>query len=567
MFRRLSPVLRNADCSTGYNGNTGSCWVAFVQVRVVRWMRKLRVESFACMTKGQAVTDRGLAWSGNKPAVRMMGGKRSFADRVASVMLLSCKRPVTTEELLEPLFKRTRHDVFMAGPEEHALTAAQEASACDADFVEAAAAAIEEAEYRRMPDDVQDQPALKRLRGMIEGPSSTAASSNEGGVNKDEALVRQWAEDLVKSLHGCPSVEQAVQRCSAALTGFGSEDAIIIFALFQFFCVMNSRSILQCLAAWKRVSSDMLEIYGDFAVVQPVLAKSLTSGVAYVLGDLIAQRVEGQPVINVGRCTHNGITGLILHGPILHFWILFLEGRRGTAHARPFSHLFSNGDCLLAVLAKVAMDQTLFSATLNAAYALLLGILAGKTLEESMSHMRRTVPPAMFSSWRFWPIVHLVTYSSFMPIQFKVLWNDIAEVVWVAILSYIANVKAMNLNISEGPSGKQGKVSLRNVYAEDGDSVQATAVHESCRHNPAEELREELRPNAVEAEATCSRLQHTNKVHHLAGRCRKLEGSSSEVQSLRQALEQSQETQRKLQHSNQVLQEHLKVHLNVCHLA
>jgi len=230
------------------------------------------------------------------------------------------------------------------------------------------------------------------------------------------------------------------------------QDAIIIFALFQFFCVMNSRSILQCLAAWKRVSSDMLEIYGDFAVVQPVLAKSLTSGVAYVLGDLIAQRVEGQPVINVGRCTHNGITGLILHGPILHFWILFLEG--------PFSHLFSNGDCLLAVLAKVAMDQTLFSATLNAAYALLLGILAGKTLEESMSHMRRTVPPAMFSSWRFWPIVHLVTYSSFMPIQFKVLWNDIAEVVWVAILSYIANVKAMNLNISEGPSGKQGKVSL-----------------------------------------------------------------------------------------------------------
>ncbi|CAE7648376.1 Pxmp2 [Symbiodinium sp. CCMP2456] len=344
-------------------------------------------------------------------------------------MLLSCKRP-----------------------EEHALTAAQEASACDADFVEAAAAAIEEAEYRRMPDDVQDQPALKRLRGMIEGPSGTAASSNEGGLNKDEALVRQWAEDLVKSLHGCPSVEQAVQRCSAALTGFGSQDAIIIFALFQFFCVMNSRSILQCLAAWKRVSCDMLEIYGDFAVVQPVLAKSLTSGVAYVLGDLIAQRVEGEPVINIFRCTHNGITGLILHGPILHFWILFLEG--------PFSQLFSNGDCLLAVVAKVAMDQTLFSATLNAAYALLLGILAGKTLQESMSHMRRTVPPAMFSSWRFWPIVHLVTYSSFMPIQFKVLWNDIAEVVWVAILSYIANVEAMNLNTSKGPSGKQGKVSL-----------------------------------------------------------------------------------------------------------
>eukprot|EP00434_Breviolum_minutum_P016308 symbB.v1.2.014370.t1/scaffold956.1/size149065/3 len=87
---------------------------------------------------------------------------------------------------------------------------------------------------------------------------------------------------------------------------------------------------------------------------------------------------------------------------------------------------------------------------------------------------------------------------------------------------------------------------------------------------PAEQTREEMRPNTIEA--TCSRLQHTNKVllravHHLAERSRRLESSSCEVHSLRQALEQSQEAQRRLQHSNQVLQEHLKVHLNACHLA
>ena len=42
-----------------------------------------------------------------------------------------------------------------------------------------------------------------------------------------------------------------------------------------------------------------------------MIARTLeVAGVAYVLGDLSAQRVEGQPVINVGRCTHNGITGL-----------------------------------------------------------------------------------------------------------------------------------------------------------------------------------------------------------------------------------------------------------------
>ena len=33
----------------------------------------------------------------------------------------------------------------------------------------------------------------------------------------------------------------------------------------------------------------------------------------------------------------------------------------------PFSQLFSSGDSLLAIVAKVVMDQTLFSAILNAA--------------------------------------------------------------------------------------------------------------------------------------------------------------------------------------------------------
>eukprot|EP00434_Breviolum_minutum_P016306 symbB.v1.2.014368.t1/scaffold956.1/size149065/1 len=131
-------------------------------------------------------------------------------------MLVSCKRAVTTEELLEPLFKRSRlHDVSMVGPDEPSPVVVQEASTCDTDFVEAAAAAVEEAELRR-----PDEPALKRLRCMIEGSNPSAASSADPSK---EASVRSWAEALVKSLHGCPSVEQAVQRCGVALTDFGSE--------------------------------------------------------------------------------------------------------------------------------------------------------------------------------------------------------------------------------------------------------------------------------------------------------------------------------------------------------
>ena len=46
----------------------------------------------------------------------------------------------------------------------------------------------------------------------------------------------------------------------------------------RFFTVMTSQSVVESFAAWKRVPGDMLEMYGEFAILQPILAKSLTSG-------------------------------------------------------------------------------------------------------------------------------------------------------------------------------------------------------------------------------------------------------------------------------------------------
>lgn len=51
-------------------------------------------------------------------------------------------------------------------------------------------------------------------------------------------------------------------------------------------------------------------------------------------------------------------------------------------------------------------------------------------------------------------------------------------------------------------------------------------------------------------------------VRQLAERCKRLEGQSEEAATLRQALEQSQDAQRRLQHSHQVLQGHLRLHMD-----
>ena len=42
--------------------------------------------------------------------------------------------------------------------------------------------------------------------------------------------------------------------------------------------------------------------------------------------------------------------------------------------------------------------------------------------------------PSLTASWRFWPAAHALTYSV-IPLHLRVLWVDVLEVVWVAILA------------------------------------------------------------------------------------------------------------------------------------
>lgn len=148
-------------------------------------------------------------------------------------MMVGCKRPISTEDLLDPFMKRSRlHDVCMTGCEETACwstssDATAVSAACDAEVVATAAAAVAEAERRRLLpacDAQDDEPALKRLRGMLQGECPSASAVPESTANNEgSACIQQWSEGLVKALHGSPSVEHAVERCAAVLSEFEAE--------------------------------------------------------------------------------------------------------------------------------------------------------------------------------------------------------------------------------------------------------------------------------------------------------------------------------------------------------
>jgi hypothetical protein len=62
----------------------------------------------------------------------------------------------------------------------------------------------------------------KRLRNsgfesMSQSPGGLAAEDGANAAASTGASTQSWAEAIVKSLHGCPSVDEAVQRCALAL--------------------------------------------------------------------------------------------------------------------------------------------------------------------------------------------------------------------------------------------------------------------------------------------------------------------------------------------------------------
>lgn len=53
--------------------------------------------------------------------------------------------------------------------------------------------------------------------------------------------------------------------------------------------------------------------------------------------------------------------------------------------------------------------------------------------------VKSTAWPALTSSWRFWPLIHCVSFSTFIPKDLKLLFIDCMEIIWVTILSTVAN--------------------------------------------------------------------------------------------------------------------------------
>ena len=192
-----------------------------------------------------------------------------------------------------------------------------------------------------------------------------------------------------------------------------------------------------------RFPVDAIKSYEELIPTNPVFYKACTSGVAYALGDFLSQVYQGRTLetIDLPRSFRSGAAGFIAHGPLCHYWLLTME-----------TYLDFNG-AWWATGIKVTADLTVWSIFLNAAYSTIIGLLAFRSPLDVWKDVRATTWPALRSAWRFWPFVHTVSFSHAVPLDLKLLWVDVMEVVWVTILSKVAN-EDKNAKLKENPDAE-----------------------------------------------------------------------------------------------------------------
>ncbi|KAL3821510.1 hypothetical protein ACJIZ3_007415 [Penstemon smallii] len=170
--------------------------------------------------------------------------------------------------------------------------------------------------------------------------------------------------------------------------------------------------------------------YEEALKKNPVLAKMVISGIVYSLGDWIAQCYEGKPLFEFDRkrMFRSGLVGFTLHGSLSHYYYQFCEV------------LFPFKDWWV-VPAKVAFDQTFWSAVWNSIYFVVLGLLRLESPVNIFSELKATFWPMLTAGWKLWPFAHIITYG-LIPVEQRLLWVDCIELIWVTILSTYSNEKS-----------------------------------------------------------------------------------------------------------------------------
>ena len=165
---------------------------------------------------------------------------------------------------------------------------------------------------------------------------------------------------------------------------------------------------------------------------KPVWTKTFINVIIYLLGDWLSQTVFAKkPILefDASRTLRNGFIGLCF-GPLVHLYYEFSD------HILPVEVGVNR-------LYKIGMDQTIYLAVKCSIYIMAVNILAGESIGTAKDTVQTKLPNIMLTAWKFWPLVHCVTYGV-IPARHRILWVNSVDLIWNAILATQTSQKEDN---------------------------------------------------------------------------------------------------------------------------
>lgn len=170
---------------------------------------------------------------------------------------------------------------------------------------------------------------------------------------------------------------------------------------------------------------DFWVAYNELLDEQPILVKSLTSFVGFMLGDILSQVIVGDPYSAI-RTLHLVMYGVIMDGPCGHFWYTTLD--KNVFPEDPVS--------TKAIVAKTTMDQLIWGPFITAVFFAFIRTVQGHP-DQIIPTIQVELVPTILASYALWPVAHAINFR-FIPSSQRILYINCVQIVWTAYLSNLA---------------------------------------------------------------------------------------------------------------------------------
>lgn len=173
----------------------------------------------------------------------------------------------------------------------------------------------------------------------------------------------------------------------------------------------------------QRIPLDNWSSYESSLNAQPIATKTAINVVIYLLGDWLSQTAfvkKNLLEFDALRTLRNGLIGMVF-GPLVHEYYEFSD------HILPVEVGMNR-------IYKIFMDQTIYLSVKCSIYIVAVNMLNGESWEYAKDNVKDKIAEIMFTAWKFWPLVHCVTYGV-IPARHRILWVNCVDLIWNAILA------------------------------------------------------------------------------------------------------------------------------------